>query len=262
MCRFMAQQGPWLFGKDIIYYSLIWNSSPYFPGPLTTSPLISMCCTIPEILKTILHGIKKSHHPPGTDFGAVITEPKKVLWTQLLVLNTSAMAKAIYSPQNALEVKQIVVKGEVGKVECDPRVTLERNPGFGGICRGQTALSISLPGTTVCQRGWKGAKTSHGSSRCQHSGICPFFLFFFPCTHPSFIAFNMLQFTRLPFDISKSWRDLLLLSLSSSTRPAVLTSPWCFYVFLDSIRMSSALSPRQQEQCLVARTLLENSINQ
>lgn len=59
VCRFMTQHRFRLFGKDIIYYSVIWNSSPYFPGPLTSSPPIDMCCAIPEILKTILHGIKK-----------------------------------------------------------------------------------------------------------------------------------------------------------------------------------------------------------
>lgn len=66
MCRFMTQQGSWLFGKDIIYYSVIWNSLPHFPGPLTISPPIAMCCTIPEISKPILRGIKKSHRQPGT----------------------------------------------------------------------------------------------------------------------------------------------------------------------------------------------------
>lgn len=90
VCRFMTQHRFRLFGKDIIYYSVIWNSSPYFPGPLTSSPPIDMCCAIPEILKTILHGIKKSHQQPGralafqkpgTVFGVVITEPKKALWT-------------------------------------------------------------------------------------------------------------------------------------------------------------------------------------
>lgn len=35
----------------------------------------------------------------------------------MLVLNTSAMAKAIYSPQNVLEIKAIVIKGELAKVD-------------------------------------------------------------------------------------------------------------------------------------------------
>lgn len=160
----------------------------------------------------------------------------------MLVLNTSAMAKAIYSLQNAPEVKEIVLKGELGTVDCDPWITLEWNPELGGICRRQTALSIPLPGTTVCQRGWKGAEPSHGSSRCQPSGICPVW-FYFPCTHPSFIAFNALQFSRWPFDILKSGRDLFLLSLRSSTRLTVLTNRWCFSV--------SIFELDKDKQCLV-----------
>lgn len=79
VCRFMTQHRFWLFGKDIIYYSVIWNSSPYFPGPLTSSPPIDMCCAIPEILKTILHGIKKIS--PAAWKSAGLSETWNSLWS-------------------------------------------------------------------------------------------------------------------------------------------------------------------------------------
>lgn len=86
MCRFVTQQGSWLFGKDIIYYSVIWNSSPYFPGPLTT-PLLQPCA---EILKTILHGIKKISPPTWNSTGLLET------WNGLWSCDTRAKK----SPRN------------------------------------------------------------------------------------------------------------------------------------------------------------------
>lgn len=143
----------------------------------------------------------------------------------MLVLNTSAMAKAIYSPQNVLEIKAIVIKGELAKVDSVLWAWSE-NPGLCGICRRQTALSISLPGSTVCQRGWKGGKTSHGSSRCQHSGICPFFFFHAHTHHLLFLICSSSPGYTLIFQS----RDLCLLFLRSSTRLTVLTNPRCFHV--------------------------------
>lgn len=86
--------------------------------------------------------------------------------------------------------------------------------------------------------------------------------FFFPCTHPSFIVFNVLQFSRLHFDISKQGFVLALLTQLNSPDRSYQSSMFSCELFLSSIRMSSASSPWQQEQGFVARTLLENSINQ
>lgn len=173
------------------------------------------------------------------------------------------MAKAIYSARNALKIKEIVTKRRTGKSWLSPltlRLSWSENPRFMWYL--QKANSTFHFPPTVCQRGWRGGKTSHRSSRCQRSGICPFF--FFPCTHPSFIGFNVLQFSRLHFDISKSSKEIRICS-SCAAQPS-----WPFlpildvfmWIFSNSVKTSSALSPRQQEQCLVARTLLENSINQ
>lgn len=90
------------------------------------------------------------------------------------------MAKAIYSARNALKIKEIVMKRRTGKSWLSPltlRLSWSENPRFMWYL--QKANSTFHFPPTVCQRGWRGGKTSHRSSRCQRSGICPFFFFSF-----------------------------------------------------------------------------------
>lgn len=166
------------------------------------------------------------------------------------------MAKATYSPQNALQIKEMVIKKSWEKVTQfpDPQMMLKWKSWVTWYLQKTNSTFPFPPQVPPCAKALERRKNDSWKQQVSAQWNLPTFFFFFPCTHPSFLAFNALQFSRLHFDISTSWRDFYLLFLHSSNRLPVLANPGCFSVGIFELS--------EDEQCSAARTLLENGINQ